>query len=129
MLFVAGDKDNVSGYENGTRLIFEEATNADRYLLTFANARHNVAPTRPRRSTARVEFSHSPSGGTAPGATILCSTVTAFLGIHLKDADYGKYLDVEPAVANESTEELFWAGFPSADSLLGLTMEHRAPGE
>jgi len=133
VLFVAGDKDNVSGYENGTRLIFEEATNADRYLLTFANARHNVAPNPPPAEAYgnAVEFSHF-SEAVWDGArrnNIVQHFVTAFLGIHLKDADYGKYLDVEPAVANESTEELFWAGFPSADSLLGLTMEHRAPGE
>lgn len=133
VLFVAGDKDNVSGYENGTRLIFEEATSADRYLLTFANARHNVAPNPPPAEAYgnAVEFGHF-SEAVWDGArrnNIVQHFVTAFLGIHLKDADYGKYLDVEPAVANESTEELFWAGFPSADSLLGLTMEHRAPGE
>ena len=42
MLFVAGSVDEVSGYEKGTRAIFEGAVNADRYLLTFLNASHNA---------------------------------------------------------------------------------------
>ncbi|MDH4063512.1 MAG: dienelactone hydrolase, partial [Acidobacteriota bacterium] len=43
VLFVAGSADDVSGYEKGTRAIFEGAVNADRYLLTFVNANHNAA--------------------------------------------------------------------------------------
>ena len=43
MLFVAGSADDVSGYEKGTRAIFEGAVNSDRYLLTFVNANHNAA--------------------------------------------------------------------------------------
>ena len=42
VLFVAGSADDVSGYEKGTRAIFEGAVNADRYLLTFLNANHNA---------------------------------------------------------------------------------------
>jgi predicted dienelactone hydrolase len=42
VLFVAGSADSVAGYERGTRAIFEEAVNADRYLLTFVNAGHNA---------------------------------------------------------------------------------------
>ena len=36
--YVAGSVDSVAGYENGTRAIFENAINSDRYLLTFENA-------------------------------------------------------------------------------------------
>lgn len=43
ILFVAGSADEVSGYEKGTRAIFEAAVNAERYLLTFVNAGHNAA--------------------------------------------------------------------------------------
>ncbi len=43
VLFVAGSADDVSGYEKGTRAIFQGAVNADRYLLTFVNANHNAA--------------------------------------------------------------------------------------
>ena len=43
VLFVAGSADDVSGYEKGTRALFERAVNAERYLLTFVNANHNAA--------------------------------------------------------------------------------------
>ena len=36
--YLAGDKDTVSGYENGVRAIYEGAINSDRYLLTYKNA-------------------------------------------------------------------------------------------
>ena len=43
MLFVAGNVDQVAGYETGTRALYTGAVNADRYLLTFLNAGHNAA--------------------------------------------------------------------------------------
>ncbi len=43
VMFVAGSVDDVSGYEKGTRAIYQAAVNADRYLLTFINANHNAA--------------------------------------------------------------------------------------
>ncbi len=43
VMFVAGSADDVSGYEKGTRAIYQGAVNADRYLLTFLNANHNAA--------------------------------------------------------------------------------------
>ncbi|MDB5241239.1 MAG: dienelactone hydrolase-like protein, partial [Spirosoma sp.] len=46
-LFVAGSKDDVSGYERGIKAIYDGAVNADRYMLTYVNARHNVAPNPP----------------------------------------------------------------------------------
>jgi predicted dienelactone hydrolase len=43
-LFVSGDQDDISGHEKGVKAIFDRAINADRYLLTYHNARHNIAP-------------------------------------------------------------------------------------
>jgi hypothetical protein len=42
--FIAGNLDDVSGYENGIKAIYKGATNANCYMLTYFNARHNVAP-------------------------------------------------------------------------------------
>jgi len=42
VLFVAGSADSVAGYERGTRAVYEDAVNAERYLLTFVNANHNA---------------------------------------------------------------------------------------
>src|SRR5918993_2378403 len=43
VMFVGGSADDVSGYDKGTRAIYQGAINADRYLLTFINANHNAA--------------------------------------------------------------------------------------
>jgi predicted dienelactone hydrolase len=41
-LLVAGDADDISGYAEGTRAIWEALVAAPRALLTYENARHNV---------------------------------------------------------------------------------------
>ena len=47
IMFMAGSADDVSGYENGTKAIYDLTTNAERYLLTFENANHNAAAPMP----------------------------------------------------------------------------------
>jgi predicted alpha/beta-hydrolase family hydrolase len=47
--FVAGSQDDISGYEKGIKAIYDGAVNADRFMLTYINARHNVAPNPPPR--------------------------------------------------------------------------------
>lgn len=42
-LYISGDLDDVSGYE-GVRWLYEQSGSQDTYLLTYANARHNIAP-------------------------------------------------------------------------------------
>lgn len=43
VLYVAGDNDDISGYQ-GIRWLFEHTGNKDTQLLTIKNARHNIAP-------------------------------------------------------------------------------------
>lgn len=47
MFFISGSVDDVSGYEKGTRAIWQGAKNIDRSLLTFENANHNAGATMP----------------------------------------------------------------------------------
>ena len=54
VLFIAGSADESSGYEKGTRAIFQGAVNADRYLLTFLNAGHNAGAPMPAPVEAYV---------------------------------------------------------------------------
>lgn len=117
-LFIAGSQDDISGYEKGIKAIYEGAVNADRYLLTYIDARHNVAPNPP------------PAESLAPGLPIdeyyryADATwdqrkinnvnqhfVTAFLGTHLKNQDHSTFLDV-PANSNEKD----WPGFKPRSS-------------
>ena len=126
-LFVAGSKDDISGYENGTKAIYEGAVNSERYLLTYIDARHNTAP------------NPAPAESLQPGLSIdeylrygdsvwdmrrinniNQHFVTAFLGFYLKgNQDYKAYLEVkENIVKNE------WPGFKPRTTI-GLEMEHQ----
>ncbi len=45
VFYLAGSADNTAGYETGTRAIYENTSNSDRYLLTYLSAGHNaIAP-------------------------------------------------------------------------------------
>jgi len=128
--FIAGSQDDISGYENGIRAIYEGATATERYLLTFEGARHNVAP------------NPAPPEALAPGLHIdeylryadsVWDTrrmnninqhfISAFLGGKLKGrADFAKYLNVSATPGKEG-----WEGFKPRTAV-GLTLE-RPSGE
>jgi predicted dienelactone hydrolase len=126
--FVAGSQDDISGYEKGIKAIYDGAINADRFMLTYINARHNVAPNPP------------PAESLAPGLhldeylryaepawnerrinNINQHFITAFLGIRLKGLDYNKYLEVK-----ENSNEGTWKGFKPRTSV-GLELRHVKP--
>ena len=127
----------MSGYENGTRAIFEGTVNADRYLLTFLNAGHNAgAPIpAPRETYAFSEslklypFAHYADAvwDTVRMNNILQHFVTAFVDLHLKgDGTRRAYLDVVPK-GQDAVFALDPAGNPGADAHLleGLQARHR----
>ncbi|MBK5256844.1 MAG: dienelactone hydrolase, partial [Vicinamibacteria bacterium] len=64
VLFVAGSADDVSGYEKGTRAIFNAVVNADRYLLTFVGANHNAGAPIPAPYETYVAQGDRPAGFT-----------------------------------------------------------------
>jgi predicted dienelactone hydrolase len=43
-LYVTGDLDDVSGYEQGVKRLFEQSAAKDSFMLVYENARHNIAP-------------------------------------------------------------------------------------
>ncbi|NDJ75440.1 MAG: dienelactone hydrolase [Chloroflexi bacterium] len=146
VFIAAGSLDDVAGYENGVVPVYEGLVNADRYLLTYANARHNVAPNPP------------PPEAYAPGLdlnewlryddsvwderrinNINQHFLTAFLGLYLReDASYAPYLDVievasEGVYAVDETgqpqdDHTYWRGFLPRTAV-GLTLEYRQAGE
>ncbi len=146
VLFVAGSADDVSGYEKGTRAIYQAATNADRYLLTFLNANHNAGAPIPA-----PEETYFSKDGRPPGFThyndavwdtvrmnnILDHFATAFFDLRLKgDADKQAYFDVIPngkdgvfAVDKDgkpTAAHTYWKGF-SRRTAVGLVLEHLPP--
>ena len=117
--FVAGSQDDISGYEKGTKAIYEGVTNADRFMLTYVNARHNVAPN-PPPAEALAPGLHideylryaEPAWNERRINNINQHFVTAFLGIKLKGLDYQKYLNVK-----ENSNEATWTGFKPRTSV------------
>lgn len=150
VLFVAGSVDDVSGYEKGTRAVFEGAVNAERYLLTFLNANHNAAAPYPApmevmatngtNGTASA-YSHyaDPVWDTTRMNNILQHFVTAHFDRYLKaDAAKAAYFDVVPqgkdavyAMDREGKPlpaHTYWKGFKRG-TVVGLVMERRGVGQ
>ena len=127
-LFIAGDQDDVSGYEKGIKAIYDGAINADRYILTYKNARHNVAPNPPPPITLKPgiainEYNHysEPSWDERRINNINQHFVTAFLGKILKTKPYENFLQLEPD-SNTKT----WEGFKPRSST-GMQLLHAKP--
>lgn len=126
--FVAGSQDDISGYEKGIKAIYEGAVNADRYMLTYINARHNVAPNPPPHEALKAglhidEYLRyaEPAWDQRRINNINQHFLTAFLGIHLKGKNYQKYLDI-PQDSNKKT----WEGFKNRTSV-GMELRHDKP--
>jgi predicted dienelactone hydrolase len=128
-LFIAGSKDDISGYEDGTKAIYEGAINSERYLLTFIDARHNVAPNPAPKESLNPDLNIDEYLRYADSVwdsrrmnNINQHIVTAFLGKYLKgDASYQKYLDV-----NADPEAKEWPGFKPRTTI-GLEFDHQNP--
>jgi predicted dienelactone hydrolase len=130
VFFVAGNLDDISGYEDGIKAMYKGTVNADRYLLTYLNARHNIAPNAPPSATippgafARdYEHYSEPSWNEKRINNINQHFVTAFLGIHLQHKDYSKYLQVQ-----EKSNDKPWTGFKPRSST-GMELLHEVPGK
>ena len=123
--FVAGSQDDVSGYDKGIKAIYNGSINANRYMLTYMNARHNVAPNPPPSESLKAGLPFDeyyryaePSWNERRINNINQHFVTAFLGIHLKKKDYNKFLDLK-----ENSNEKTWSGFKNRSST-GLELLH-----
>jgi len=144
-LFVAGSVDDVSGYETGTRAIFEQATGVDRALLTFENANHNAGAPMPApdesfggEAGAVASFGHYADAvwDNVRMNNIAQHFVTAWLGKLLKhDPAMDAYLELATERSNdgvwevgadgsEGADHTYWKGFANR-SAVGLRWERR----
>lgn len=141
VMFMAGSVDDVAGYENGTKAIFEGAVNAERYLLTFEDANHNAAAPipAPQEVWDNGTFGHYADAvwDTVRMNNIAQHFATAFFDSYLKgDEGMAEYLDIiensEDGVwsvddAGAFTEEhTYWRGFPERTAV-GLSLAHKRP--
>lgn len=149
MMLVAGSQDDVSGYENGVRAIWERANNVDRTLLTFNNANHNAGAVMPAPKESFV-FDNALRFNTSTHYidavwdntrmnNIAQHFVTAWLGKYLKsNNDMQTYLDLIPEsndgvwamdkAGNKEATHTYWNGF-APRTAKGLKIEHLRAGK
>lgn len=112
--FIAGSKDDFSGYEKGVKAIYDGAINCDRYLLTYINARHNIAPNPPTDDLFSTDLHIDEYLRYADSVwdqrrinNINQHFITAFLEVKLKKKEsYLKYIDADLLLKQDP-----WEGF------------------
>lgn len=123
-LWIAGTLDDVAGYDAIVTL-FDNAVNSERYLLSYENALHNVAPNPPPanvRNFGDYERYSEPAWDERRINNINQHFVTAFLGQYLLGQEDTSYLNplVENAndgivsydeSGNPGSDYSYWAGF------------------
>jgi len=145
MMYIAGSDDDVSGYENGVKSLYEGSVNTDRYLLTYQFANHNAgAPIPPPKESWKYSeaigfapFEHyaDPVWDSVRMNNIAQHFATAFMDTYLKNQkEKMAYLDVTTDSAEgvysldeqkKPTEEhSYWLGFPDR-SAKGLSLEFK----
>ena len=126
--YLAGSLDEVAGYDDGVRSIYESATKSDRYLLKFENAGHHAGapipvPQEILYSDDQVGADHytDPVWDSVRMNNIMDHFATAFFDHHLKhDANSRTYLETDP--------DSLWKGFPDGTAI-GLRLEYREADE
>jgi predicted dienelactone hydrolase len=140
-LWIAGDMDDVAGYDAIVGL-FDNAVNSERYLLTYANALHNVAPNPPPatiREFGDYERYSEPAWDEARINNINQHFVSAFLAQYLGGGDSSAYLNplVENAndgvasfdeSGNRTADYTYWEGFLPRTAT-GMTLRAVGAGE
>ena len=149
-LVIDGDRDDVVDYANGVRWLFDGMAGADRYLLTYREARHNIAmnaaPAMVADDYLYIDKFDEPVWRKDRLLAINAHMITAFLDLHLKGiAERASYLNVPTPVAGDGSWPLkqgeasgvqvaqptgptatYWRGFQRRWAL-GLELRHAAP--
>ncbi len=108
LLVIAGDRDPIEDYASGPRAIFNMATGAPRYLLTFKGCGHaiglNPAPEAMQDRLWDLDWFEDPVWRKARLNAISAHFITAFLDRYVKrDISRGAYLNVSLADSSLAT--------------------------
>jgi len=149
-LVVDGDHDDIAGFQEGVRWIYDNLKSSDRYLLVFENARHNIvgaeAPPESFGVYSEIERWDEPVWRKDRIRAIDDHFIVAFLDRNLRgDTSMDSYL--QPAVPHSSdgtwplqrgqdvggtyaghdpASAHFWKGFQRRWAL-GLELQHDEP--
>lgn len=149
LLLIDGNLDDVADYAQGVQRVFAKAERADRYLLTFRSAGHNIAgnPVARRGDEAfsTIEYFNDPVWRQERIVAIDQHFMLAFFDAMLKhDAPKLRYLAVPTRVSDDgqwpSNFRQQWGGAVAGDAqpgywrgfqrrwARGLELDHRPPG-
>ncbi len=117
-LFIAGEHDDVSGYENGVKKLYDQTGAEDKYLLVYENARHNIGP-HPAPAAANVNdlaLGHyfEPAWNIETINRINQHMVLAFLNCHIKNTKCDMLPTRESVTQTKTTDGKLtppWPGF------------------
>jgi len=151
-LVIDGDRDDIADYENGVHWLFDQFVKSDRYLLTYREARHNIAMNAAPVSVAGdyhyIDKFDEPVWRKDRILAINAHMITAFLDLRLKGiSDRAGYLNVPTPIADDGAWPLgegevsgaklaqttgpsstYWRGFHRRWAL-GLELEHLTPAK
>jgi predicted dienelactone hydrolase len=149
-LVIDGDHDDIAGFQDGVRWIYDNLKSSDRYLLVFENARHNIvgveAPPASFGSFSTVEKWDEPVWRKDRIQAIDDHFIVAFLDRELRqDAAMDSYLNpptqhssdgtwpIKPGesvggqyAGHDAASANYWKGFQRRWAL-GLELEHDKP--
>lgn len=117
-LIVAGDRDDISGYEDGVLALYEGMTRTERRLLVFENAGHTL-PSVPAPDGATAVFAYEgfledPVWRKERAQGVMQHFITAFLDLTVKgETDRAAYL---PDQGPEAAAEGVWPAGVQAPS-------------
>lgn len=131
VLYVAGDNDDISGYD-GIKWLFENTGSKGSKLLTIKNARHNVAPHPAPKEAYGSEFDLGsyiePAWEVQKLNAINEHFALALMNCHVKGmSDYCEFLNVEGSSAQvpvDGKKPEPWKGFDDRWAL-GLEIESK----
>lgn len=133
-LYVAGSLDDISGYE-GIKSLYSQTGSTDKYMLTYKNARHNIAPhpapgIAKRSSEIDIGHYYEPSWSMRTINEINKHFVLAMLDCHVKGmTSQCEYLDLpssgdQPMVDGKPLPP--WRGFDNRMST-GMNWQQSKP--
>ncbi len=147
VMFIAGEVDDISGYDDGVRALYRGCINADRALLTFLSANHNCGAPIPAPEESWLPVDHldfvpfehyaDPVWDTVRMNNIAQHFAAAWFGLHLKgDRSMEHYLDLSGR-SDEGVWDLgedgmpgprhsYWKGF-ARRMARGLGFERSSP--
>ncbi|THF88901.1 dienelactone hydrolase [Deinococcus sp. KSM4-11] len=141
-LFIVGDRDDVAFYEGGVKPLFENAVNAERYMVVYENAAHNAAPNPPPAAALNSfdDYMHyaEPAWDMGRLNNLNEHFVTAFLNLKLKgQAAAATYLNVPVQHSNDikfsrnadgtpKPDDTSWTGFKDRTAR-GIELYHLLP--